>query len=301
MRLSGLHLLLTYQCTFECDHCFVWGSPWQTGTMTGKGLRTILAQARGLGTVEWIYFEGGEPFLYYRLLLAGVREAARLGFHVGVVSNAYWATDVEDARACLEPFAGLIHDLSISGDLYHGKSEAGREVEAACRAAGRLGIPAGVISICQPETLDATSVVGQLPRGELAVMYGGRAAEKLSSRSARRPGAAFTECPHEDLRDPDRVHVDPFGNVLLCSGISMGNLFETPLPDLCKRYRPEADPVTGALLAGGPAELARRHGIGIEGTWADACHLCDETRRALRSRYPDTLGPDQMYGVVERA
>ena len=34
LKLNGLHLLLTYQCTFECDHCFVWGSPWQTGTMT---------------------------------------------------------------------------------------------------------------------------------------------------------------------------------------------------------------------------------------------------------------------------
>ena len=34
MKLSGLHLLLTCQCTFECDHCFVWGSPWQSGVMT---------------------------------------------------------------------------------------------------------------------------------------------------------------------------------------------------------------------------------------------------------------------------
>ena len=34
MKLTGLHLLLTYQCTFECDHCFVFGSPAQTGVMT---------------------------------------------------------------------------------------------------------------------------------------------------------------------------------------------------------------------------------------------------------------------------
>gem|GEM_PF-4275015 len=26
-NLSGLHLLLTYGCTFTCDHCFVYGSP----------------------------------------------------------------------------------------------------------------------------------------------------------------------------------------------------------------------------------------------------------------------------------
>ncbi|MFQ6004291.1 MAG: hypothetical protein ACE5OQ_02215, partial [Woeseia sp.] len=32
--LSGLHLLLTYACNYQCDHCFVWGGPWQSGTMT---------------------------------------------------------------------------------------------------------------------------------------------------------------------------------------------------------------------------------------------------------------------------
>jgi len=29
MKLSSLHVLLTYQCNYECDHCFVWGSPRQ--------------------------------------------------------------------------------------------------------------------------------------------------------------------------------------------------------------------------------------------------------------------------------
>ena len=56
MKLSGLHLLLTYQCTFECDHCFVWGSPWQTGTLTLEQILTnrnrlsedILGDVKGL-------------------------------------------------------------------------------------------------------------------------------------------------------------------------------------------------------------------------------------------------------------
>jgi MoaA/NifB/PqqE/SkfB family radical SAM enzyme len=34
IELTGLHVLLTYRCTFECDHCFVWGSPNQAGTFT---------------------------------------------------------------------------------------------------------------------------------------------------------------------------------------------------------------------------------------------------------------------------
>jgi MoaA/NifB/PqqE/SkfB family radical SAM enzyme len=117
MKLTGLHILLTYQCTFECDHCFVWGSPWQSGTLTLEQIRRILVQARELGTVEWIYFEGGEPFLYYAVLLQAVREAAGMGFPVGVVSNAYWATSEPDAlRWRRWP---VWSGSEVSSDLYH--------------------------------------------------------------------------------------------------------------------------------------------------------------------------------------
>ena len=56
MILSGLHFLLTYQCTFECDHCFVWGSPWQEGTMTQADIHFYLQQAQETGTIKSIYF-----------------------------------------------------------------------------------------------------------------------------------------------------------------------------------------------------------------------------------------------------
>ena len=84
MKLTGLHILLTYQCTYECEHCFVWGSPRQSGTLTLEQVEDILKQAKDAG-VESIYFEGGEPFLYYAILSKGVRLAAEMGFSVGIV------------------------------------------------------------------------------------------------------------------------------------------------------------------------------------------------------------------------
>ncbi len=62
MKLTGLHLLLTYQCTFECDHCFVFGSPSQTGVMTILQIQEILRQAREAGTITSIYFEAVSRF-----------------------------------------------------------------------------------------------------------------------------------------------------------------------------------------------------------------------------------------------
>jgi MoaA/NifB/PqqE/SkfB family radical SAM enzyme len=297
MKPSGLHLLLTYQCTLECEHCFVWGSPRQTGTMTLENIREILGQAKDLGTVRSIYFEGGEPFLYYPVLLKGVQEAARLGFGVGVVSNAYWATSVVDALEWLRPFAGLIDDLAVSSDLYHYSENLSQQAKNASSAAQHLGIEMGSISVAQPEAINAAPALGALPQGESAVMYRGRAVEKLVGRAARRSWGEFAECPHEDLREPGRVHVDPVGNLHICQGISLGNMFRTPLREICEEYDPDSHSIIGALLAGGPAELVRRYGMSHADGYADACHLCYEARRLLRAQFPEILMPDQMYDV----
>jgi hypothetical protein len=296
MKLTGLHILLTYQCNFECDHCFVWGSPWQSGTFTLRQLEDVLSQAKEVGTVSSIYFEGGEPFLYYPVLLKAVSAAVDLGFEVGMVSNGYWATTKEDALVWLEPFAGKLVDLSVSSDLFHYDEAQSRQARNASQAAEELGIPIGTISIAHPETELAEPAVGQLPTDESGVMYRGRAAEKLVKHAAKKPWTEFTECPYEDLVEPGRVHLDPLGYLHICQGISIGNLFEKPLIDICDSYEPGDHPVVGPLLSGGPAELVRQYDLPLKENYTDACHLCYTARLALRERFPQLVVPDQAYG-----
>jgi len=293
---SGLHLLLTYQCSFECDHCFVWGGPFQTGTMTLETVEHILNQAELLGTIEWIYFEGGEAFLYYAILESGVLRAKQRGFKVGVVTNGYWANSEDDALEWLRPFAGSIDDLSISRDGYHGSSEQYRNAEFAAAAALQLDIPVDFISIADPEAPHVTGAAGTIPAGDSAVLYRGRAAERLAPRVPSTTWQQFTECPWEDLRHPERVHVDPFGQLHICQGISIGNLLERPLIEILTDFRPLEHPIIGPLLDGGPAELVHRYALTPEDGYADHCHLCYKARCELRSRFPDVLTPDQMYG-----
>lgn len=295
MQISGLHILLTYQCTFACDHCFVWGSPWQRGTLTLAQIEDVLGQAQAAG-VDTIYYEGGEPFLYYALLLRGVDMAHAMGFQVGIVSNAYWAQTHDDAIEWLRPLAGKLFDLSISSDSYHYSEETIQQVKNAVNAARHLNIPVGTISVAPPEATDATNPRAKL-EGEAGVVFRGRAAEQLASRATKHPWDQFNECPYEDLREPGRIHLDPLGNLHICQGISIGNLFEKPLKEICVNYDPEAHPVCGPLLAGGPAELVRQYNLPHDTSCADACHLCYEARKKLRSRLPEALGPDQMYGV----
>jgi hypothetical protein len=296
MKLTSLHLLLTYACNSECEHCFVWGSPKQSGTMTLRDIRDILRQGLELGTLESIYFEGGEPFLYYPVLARAVQDAAASGLRTGAITNCYWATNVRDAVEWLRGFHGALHELWVSSDLYHGDEELCPNVRHAMQAAQEVGIPCPTISVAQPGETGAVSE-GQLLAGKSEVMYRGRATQRLALEAAQHPWHEFVTCPHEDLREPGRVHVDPFGNLHLCQGLAIGNLFRTPLCDICATYDPEAHPVVGPLLRGGPAGLLQHYGLAHRTTYADACHACYEARLALRERFPDVLVPDGMYGV----
>ena len=74
--LSAIHLLLTYACTMKCDHCFLYCAPNAPGTFTLEGIQAIIDDATLMKSVTGIYFEGGEPFLYYPLLMEGIRIAA---------------------------------------------------------------------------------------------------------------------------------------------------------------------------------------------------------------------------------
>lgn len=286
MSLVELHLLLTYRCNFSCSHCFVWGGPSQTGTMTIADVDRILDEAAALGTIGRVYFEGGETFLYYPVLLAGVRRARKRGFEVGIVTNAYWASSDDDALGWLEPLAGDVIDLAISSDAYHGTGAEPDRPAIAGRAAARLGIRSGFICVAPP---------GETPIGQAPVHYRGRAVN-LAGLVPATHWEELDECPWENLQQPERVHVDAFGYLHICQGICIGNLFERRLVDIMGDYDPGTHPVVGPLLDGGPAELVRRHGLQHADGYADHCHLCYTARCALRERFPDELGPDQMYG-----
>jgi MoaA/NifB/PqqE/SkfB family radical SAM enzyme len=294
MKIEGLHILLTYQCTYECDHCFVWGSPRQTGTLTLEQIDNVLQQAKEAGVTS-IYFEGGEPFLFYAVLVQAVRKAANMGFSVGIVSNVYWANSVAAAEEWLRPFAGRLDDLTVSSDLFHCSENLGEHPQNALVAAKWLGIPTGMISVAQPDE-ESKQSHGQIEE-ESAIMYRGWAAKMLVEKAISHPWERFHTCPHEDLREPGRVHLDPLGNVHMCQGISIGNLFEKPLKKICEDYYADAHPICGLLLSGGPAALVTEYNLPHASSYSDACHLCYEARTRLRARFPQFLKPDQMYGV----
>ncbi|UCC16425.1 MAG: hypothetical protein JSU58_08650 [Dehalococcoidales bacterium] len=295
--LTGLHLLLTYQCNSECDHCFLYCSPYSKGTFTLNQVRTLLDEARKIDTLNSIYFEGGEAFLYYPVLIEGVRITREAGFTVGIVTNAYFATDDEDIKLWLKPFAELgINDLSISNDPYHYTDDQDNPALRARIAAHELGLPVGEIHIDKP----TVTTNKEYEKGEAIIggstMFRGRAVEKLISDLPTRHWEEFTECPYENLESPGRVHIDAYGNTHICQGISMGNRWQTPLSVIDTTWDAELHPVCGPLVKGGPAQLIREYSPDHENEYVDACHCCYQVRKSLIDRFPQYLTPLQVYG-----
>ena len=298
--LTGLHFLLTYMCNSQCDHCFLYCSPHSRGTFTADQIRQLLDEAVKIGTIEWIYFEGGEPFLFYPIMLEGIKMARSRGFQVGIVTNGYFATDDKDIEVWLKPLRELgIANLSISNDPYHYEDETNSPAVRARKAALKMNMPASEIHVEKPTVI--CGVGTRQDKGQPIIggstMFRGRAVEKLLAGLPTKNWADLTVCPYEDLESPKRVHLDPYGNVHLCQGLSMGNAWTSPLSEIVKKYNAGLHPVCGPLVRGGPALLAAEYHIPHEGKYVDACHFCYMMRIRLLDKFPQYLTPRQVYGL----
>lgn len=293
--ITGLHILLTYACTGECDHCFLYCSPSAKGTFTLAQLKKALAQAARVKSIKSVYFEGGEPFLFYPLMIKGIRMARELGFDVGVVTNTYWATNEKDAELWLKPLRDLgVADLSLSDDEFHHEGE-DNPARRAYKAAKKLRLP--VDSICIEKPLVATGTNAGRKKGEPVigggVQFKGRAVEKLTAGLPTRSIAELIACPHEDLQDPSRVHLDAYGNVHLCQGLLLGNIWETPLPKLISKYDQAPIPSAGCSLTVVRANWRKRMGwLCRINMWTNAIIVLKSGERCWIGS-PNTWGRDR--------
>jgi MoaA/NifB/PqqE/SkfB family radical SAM enzyme len=301
LNLKGVHFLLTYRCDLECDHCFVWGSPKAKGVFNLKQIRNILTESKKLGTVNYVAIEGGEPFLYYPIMVKAVEEAVNLGFHVAILSNCYWATCPEDAIEWLFPIAEAKNvELSLSSDLYHGESWETEEVKNAVKAANALNMKVGVIAVKYKDTeVPCPNNIEGAKVDLWELMYRGRAFSKLTETASKKPWREFTKCPYENFANQERIHIDPFGYVHVCQGISIGNAWQKPFSKVIEEYNPYENPILEPLVRGGPVALIGKFGLPHDDAYADACHLCCAVRSMLQNKYPAILVPGQMYGEFE--
>ncbi|MCP4273787.1 MAG: hypothetical protein GY781_17835 [Gammaproteobacteria bacterium] len=270
--------------------------------MTLEQIQILLKESKKLGTIQEIYFEGGEPFLFYPLMLEGVRLAHEMGYKVGIVSNGYWSTNVEDGKLWLKPLSDLkIFDLSISDDDLHFGDSQDSPAKNAIIAAKELAMSQYSICLEKPK-IEQSNEAGQGKGKPIIggdVVLRGRAVEKFASQLPTRKSEEFKECPYEELVNPERVHIDSYGNVQVCQGISIGNCWDTPLSELIRNYDAQKHPICGPIVNGGPKQLVEAYGLKLKDEYVDECHLCYTARRSLIKNFPEYLAPGQVYGIED--
>jgi MoaA/NifB/PqqE/SkfB family radical SAM enzyme len=302
--ITDLHVLLTYTCPYTCDHCFLSCSPERIGVFTLETLTRLIDEAAKMKQIRSISFEGGEPFLYYGLLHEGIRQVTQAGFDTAIETNSYWATGVEDAKLWLRPLQEVGLKTIEPGDdsfHHHNKNLNNQNTtpgRIAAQAAHELGMTVNTICVERPSVTRQNDHIKGKPVYAGGPKLRGRAVETLIKDLPTRPWSELKKCRMEELRNPERVHVDPFGNVLICQGLSMGNYLEKSLATVLNLYDSDAHPICGPLLRGGPAELAKRYKLSHADRYVDECHFCSDMCKSLVDRFPQYLTPRQTYGLV---
>lgn len=320
-------LLLTYKCNAACEFCYYHCSPAKGGLMP---VETCIAAWRSLRTLAGdqakVHLTGGEPFLYWDRLVEILGEAGRQGLGPvdQIETNGFWATGESVVRQRLEMLAALnVRRLKISADPFHQEYVDIEPVRRLTRMAKEVLGPERVLvrwekylDCAMPFDRDRAYVQAY---HEYPFRFAGRAAGRLAQLMMDNgllmidkdsPDSA-PNYPSSIINHPclpaflgaKGVHIDPYGNVFsgTCSGIILGNVNQTPLDDLWRRFHPGQEGLVGILCEQGPAGLwERAKALGYQElpAYAGKCHLCTHIRQFLFTAGAEqtVLGPADCYG-----
>jgi hypothetical protein len=140
-----LSLLLTLQCTAECNHCGTSSSPRVKSRLPVDKALIAINQA-SKNHYKLVVFTGGEPLLYGPDLLKLISHASSLDLRTRVVTNAFWAKNNDAASATAQKLrdAGL-REINFSTGDEHVKFVPVDNILFAARACLDLKLPVSVM------------------------------------------------------------------------------------------------------------------------------------------------------------
>ncbi|MCQ6274661.1 radical SAM protein [Bacillus sp. V3B] len=118
-EMKTLSILLTYQCTAQCENCGTLSSPHIKTRLSLDEVHSVIEQAAELD-YRLIVFTGGEATLNKRALIAGIKKAVELNLPVRLVTNAHWGKTIDLARKMISELqdAGLSEINFSTGDQH---------------------------------------------------------------------------------------------------------------------------------------------------------------------------------------
>lgn len=321
MKLTGITWITTYNCNIACDHCF-FDTQNNKVYMNPEMVTEALASLQNTKHMFWQHLSGGEIFLNEKSLfqiIANIRK--HFSKDLGLSTNAFWATDIELARKkVLALKKAGVTGLALSADYYHQQCMSSKGAENLAKVLGESGLTthsyimgarlAEGVEGCK-EVNKKSDAIAQKVKGNLEIPYA-KATERSIGKGSiintpKKLGVPQGMCSELNTClgerspfNPAMVWIDPYGNVMICYGIIIGNLHHNSLNDIIENYSAEKVPLMQKLASKGPKALyqeALEKGINMPDSYFDECDVCYQSRKALRKSFPTLLGPNECYPV----
>ncbi len=315
-------ILLTYRCSIRCQHCLFGSAPDRPDVvMTAQHCASGLRLLHETGRV--VHIAGGEPMLYWEILIDAIRLANEEGCAPHFIeTNCSFAGDDQSVRERLTILAEHgVKGLFASADPFHQEFVAAENFLRVRRIAKQVF---GEKNFWGPEQSDADirSFEGITQDQERLRQYVRSSPPSMVGTAHRQLATYLDHYALNDSRLPRwgwqgpagsdhclaqfqadtlwELHIDPYGNIQTNCGMILGHVAETT-PNAVLMQGPEhANKFVGILCKHGPkglAEWARReHGFVLPQSVTQNCELCYLTRSFLHQSYPEVFGPREVYG-----
>ncbi len=257
-----LAIIFTYKCNFFCKHCSMRASPSDSTVIDLSLFKKAVDDAEEIPSIYTIAISGGEPTLFLNRLLQAVRYAYYKGFNVRVVTNAWWASTIEQSRKLVSMLknAGL-NELNVSYDDFHKpwleKYGGERNIVNAVRAAVEEGlrVAIAVVRYSENDIINRSYIINLLKKNNIisenitiiedyVYRFGrGVSIEPDIDKKHYNKQILRLKMPCNEIGTTLAIHPD--GTVMACCGhiirdkaariVTIGNLTREPLLDIIKR------------------------------------------------------------------
>lgn len=268
--LGNIGLLMTRKCQVTCPHCIIQAGPHQTEEISLSDAFDWITQAAHYrsGHIKVLSLTGGEPFYRLSHIKQVADHAATQGLYVSAVTNAYWASSLEEAVRVLR-LNTAIKMISVSTDVYHQRHIPFDRVKNAVAAARECDVLCTVAICTENEDDDEyrrilDDVYELLPPEYVftAITFAaGRALQQLDD--SKYP--LTSEVPRSACAAGSSPIIFPSGKVIACIGpvidlqpnhpLALGNLRDRRLCDILDDA--ELNPILHAIRVWGPRKLIK--------------------------------------------